>query len=227
MRIYRSQTAKPSLWLQWSWWAVHCSERNAQRRDYQAHWKRGRVTLYHRHGTRRGYVCCGNCTRFEGNLSWHYSWECYPMWNSGSELTVQQRERYFDIASKCNKETLIQNHYTADCMQKRNRYMVDQAEYIIAVWDGRPSGTGNTESEICQKAREAHHRYQSQDTFSWKLIITGKASSNTVAAVLDEALLQEIGQKIHALHLFVGDLRCRRHSKWRKHSYAQESQRVI
>jgi len=58
--------------------------------------------------------------------------------------TVQQRERYFDIASKCDKETLIQNHYTADCMQKRNRYMVDQADYIIAVWDGRPSGTGNT-----------------------------------------------------------------------------------
>lgn len=29
-------------------------------------------------------------------------------------------------------------------MDKRNRYMVDHADYIIAVWDGKPSGTGKT-----------------------------------------------------------------------------------
>lgn len=54
------------------------------------------------------------------------------------------RDRYFDILSKCDKETVLQGHYTRDCMHKRNRYMVDQADYLIAVWDGRPSGTGWT-----------------------------------------------------------------------------------
>ena len=54
------------------------------------------------------------------------------------------RNRYFDIASKCDKETLLQQRYTPDCMHKRNRYMVDQADYIIAVWNGKPSGTGKT-----------------------------------------------------------------------------------
>ena len=39
---------------------------------------------------------------------------------------------------------LILLPYTSDCMHKRNRYMVDQADFIIAVWDGRPSGTGKT-----------------------------------------------------------------------------------
>ena len=29
-------------------------------------------------------------------------------------------------------------------MDKRKRYMVDHADFIIAVWDGRPSGTGKT-----------------------------------------------------------------------------------
>lgn len=53
-------------------------------------------------------------------------------------------ERYFNIVSKCDKETMLQKHYTADCMQKRNRYMVDQANIILAVWDGRPGGTGMT-----------------------------------------------------------------------------------
>ena len=54
------------------------------------------------------------------------------------------RERYYGIAAQCDKETLLQTHYTPDCMDKRNRYMVDHADYIIAVWDGKPSGTGKT-----------------------------------------------------------------------------------
>lgn len=54
------------------------------------------------------------------------------------------RERYYLIASKCDKETMIQRHYTDDCMQKRNMYMVDSSDTVIAVWDGRPSGTGKT-----------------------------------------------------------------------------------
>lgn len=31
-----------------------------------------------------------------------------------------------------------------DKLCKRNRYMVDQADVLIAVWDGSPSGTGKT-----------------------------------------------------------------------------------
>ena len=67
-----------------------------------------------------------------------------PCESQAEKWTEEQRDRYFDIASKCDKETLIQHHYTPDCMHKRNRYMVDQADFIIAVWDGRPSGTGKT-----------------------------------------------------------------------------------
>lgn len=29
-------------------------------------------------------------------------------------------------------------------MMKRNKYMVDNSDYVIAVWNGKPSGTGNT-----------------------------------------------------------------------------------
>ena len=54
------------------------------------------------------------------------------------------RNRYFDIVEKCDKETLIQKHYDPGCMNRRNRYMVDHSDIVIAVWDSRPSGTGNT-----------------------------------------------------------------------------------
>ncbi len=29
-------------------------------------------------------------------------------------------------------------------MMKRNKYMVDNSDYIVAVWNGTPSGTGKT-----------------------------------------------------------------------------------
>ena len=57
---------------------------------------------------------------------------------------MAQRERYYDIAAQCDKETMLQSHYSPDCMDKRNRYMVDQADVLTVVWDGSPSGTGKT-----------------------------------------------------------------------------------
>ncbi len=39
----------------------------------------------------------------------------------------------------------MSENYTSDCMLKRNRYMVDNSDIVIAVWDGRSgSGTGAT-----------------------------------------------------------------------------------
>ena len=40
--------------------------------------------------------------------------------------------------------TCLQEEYTRGCMQKRNKYMVDNSQYVIAVWDGSKSGTFNT-----------------------------------------------------------------------------------
>ena len=57
---------------------------------------------------------------------------------------VDQQERYYQILATCDKTTMLQHAYTKDCMKKRNYYMVDNADYIVAVWNGRPSGTGST-----------------------------------------------------------------------------------
>lgn len=67
-----------------------------------------------------------------------------PCETQAVKWTVSQRERYYDIAAQCDKETMLQSHYTPDCMDKRNRYMVDHADFILAVWNGNPSGTGRT-----------------------------------------------------------------------------------
>lgn len=54
------------------------------------------------------------------------------------------RDRYYTIIEHCDKETLVQKQYSADCMQHRNRYMVDHSDVVIAVWNGQPDGTGKT-----------------------------------------------------------------------------------
>ena len=56
--------------------------------------------------------------------------ECaFPCETQAVRWSESQRERYYRIAEQCDKETMLQHHYDKD---------------IIAVWNGKPSGTGNT-----------------------------------------------------------------------------------
>lgn len=47
---------------------------------------------------------------------------------SWSEL---QRDKYYSIMESCDKETLLQYHYSNDCMIKRDIYMVKKSKLII------------------------------------------------------------------------------------------------
>ena len=42
------------------------------------------------------------------------------------------------LLSLCDEVTVLQERYTAECMQKRNEYMVGKTDYVIAVWNGKP-----------------------------------------------------------------------------------------
>lgn len=71
--------------------------------------------------------------------------ECaIPCENQAEKWNERDRDVYYDLISKCDKETLLQQKYSSDCMQRRNEYMVDNSDYVIAVWNGKPSATGNT-----------------------------------------------------------------------------------
>lgn len=51
------------------------------------------------------------------------------------------RARYFALVERCDWETMVQRRYDRWCMLKRDRYMVDQASRIIAVYNGTLGGT--------------------------------------------------------------------------------------
>lgn len=67
-----------------------------------------------------------------------------PCETQAEKWNEAQRNRYFGIIARCDKETLLQTHYTKGCMQKRNCYLVDHCDYLLAVWNGSSSGTGST-----------------------------------------------------------------------------------
>ena len=67
----------------------------------------------------------------------------------------EERCRYDMLLNQCNYETLVQHHYDRGCMMRRNRYMVDRASRIIAVYDGVPKGgTAQTLAYALKKGLE-------------------------------------------------------------------------
>jgi uncharacterized phage-like protein YoqJ len=68
----------------------------------------------------------------------------FPCEEQAINWSEDDRDRYYDLAAKCDKETLLQYHYTDDCMARRNRYMVDHSSALISAFNGTPGGTMQT-----------------------------------------------------------------------------------
>ena len=45
---------------------------------------------------------------------------------------------YPESDGRCGKKMVLQRQYTPDCLQKRNKYMVDHADIVLTVWIIRP-----------------------------------------------------------------------------------------
>ena len=57
---------------------------------------------------------------------------------------MSERDFRHAIVDRCDFETVVQDRYGPGCMQRRNRYMVDHAARLIAVFDGQDGGTRRT-----------------------------------------------------------------------------------
>ena len=74
-------------------------------------------------------------------------------WNGQADKwTAEQRLRWRGILESSDKVIYISNHYEKSLFFKRNRYLVENADRILAAYNGDPhSGTGIT-------VRYAHQR---------------------------------------------------------------------
>lgn len=77
---------------------------------------------------------------------------CDKQWSKWSKWS---KEEWDYIISKADKVHYVSNDpYTPWCMEVRNRWMVDNSDYVIAVWDGTIGGTGNCVKYVGKKKKE-------------------------------------------------------------------------
>lgn len=67
-----------------------------------------------------------------------------PCLGQGSHWPQSSRDRYNNILLKAYSTHICSfDTYTPQCMQKRNEWMVDNCDLLVAVWNGTPGGTAN------------------------------------------------------------------------------------
>jgi len=63
-----------------------------------------------------------------------------PHEEQAKSWTEYWRNQYYDLLEQADDMALISRHYTRDCYHRRNQYMVDSADVLLAVYDGREKG---------------------------------------------------------------------------------------
>lgn len=78
-----------------------------------------------------------------------------PCAGQASMWPASSKQIYFDLVEHplCTKHWCSTEPYRSDLMQKRNQWMVDNCDILIAVWDGTSGGTGN-----CVKYAKSVHK---------------------------------------------------------------------
>ena len=79
-----------------------------------------------------------------------------PCETQAARWTEQDRNRYFSLVEQCDLETLVQRRYDRSCMLRRDRYLVDHASHLIAVYGGLLGGTMYTISYAKKQGLTLH-----------------------------------------------------------------------
>ena len=77
-----------------------------------------------------------------------------PFALQSSRWPERDRVRHAALVEQCNIETGVQHTYDRGCMQRRDRYMVDRSQRIIAVFNGQSGGTQYTLAYAMHKGIE-------------------------------------------------------------------------
>lgn len=66
-----------------------------------------------------------------------------PFIGQADRWSKRQAEDYSNLLNQCAEKKLISRSYRPGAFQRRNEAMVDDANKIVALWDGSPGGTAN------------------------------------------------------------------------------------
>ncbi len=71
---------------------------------------------------------------------------CVPCKEQNAYFKKEEKEKYDEFLKKADKIVYVSNEYYEGCMQKRNRYMVDNSSILVAYLYSNMGGTKNTVS---------------------------------------------------------------------------------
>ena len=78
-----------------------------------------------------------------------------PCEDQDRKWNPKQKESYHTILGQADSVVYVSRLYTTDCMLKRNHYMVDQADMLLAVYNGeKRGGTAATVRYAKRRGRE-------------------------------------------------------------------------
>ena len=61
-----------------------------------------------------------------------------------AKWSQEYQNRYYRLMDDADIITCISRQYTKSCLFRRNRYLVDNADILLAAYDGQPGGTAMT-----------------------------------------------------------------------------------
>lgn len=76
-----------------------------------------------------------------------------PYRGQRDRLVAVDRFRYDAVIEKCAQVTVLSNEYTKYCMNKRNKYMVDNSDVVLIVNYAESGGTVNTRAYAEKKKK--------------------------------------------------------------------------
>ena len=86
-----------------------------------------------------------------------------PCKDHSSKWKVESKKEWQHIIDNSDKVVhTSEEEYTPYCMQVRNKYMVDNSDIVVSVWDGSSGGTKNCVDYATSKKRRVINLFKSE-----------------------------------------------------------------
>ena len=79
---------------------------------------------------------------------------CVPCKNQERYFNNKNKEKYFNLLKKADKIVYVSEEYFDGCMQKRNRYMIDNSSVLVAYLYSNLGGTKNAVNYALKQNKE-------------------------------------------------------------------------
>ena len=79
---------------------------------------------------------------------------CVPCKNQERFFNNKNKEKYFNLLKKADKIVYVSEEYFDGCMQKRNRYMIDNSSVLVAYLYSNLGGTKNAVNYALKQNKE-------------------------------------------------------------------------